>query len=426
MMLASSLLGPAIAGAVVLGLGGCAGGQASPAIAPPSASDFNRDAVQRGFALAKVGDCQTCHTAEGGDPYAGGRAIGTPFGAVYATNITPDPATGIGRWSSTAFLRAMRQGVRRDGAHLYPAFPYDHFNHAADADIADLYAYLMTRRAVSASTPPNKLIPPVGFRPIIGLWKALFFRPRPFVPNPAHDAAWNRGAYLVDSLGHCGGCHTPHNWLGAEREKRALDGGWAEGWYAPPLNAASPAATAWTVDRLRAYLRTGLDANHAAAAGPMGPVVHELARASDDDVRAIAVYLADQMRASLAASGARSPPPDRPAQAAREYPAGASLFAGACAICHEAGGGMMLQGRPALQLGTPLHEDDPRDTVQIVLQGLRPPVGAAGPFMPPFRDSFTDAQVADLVAYLRSRYSDRPAWRNLPGAVSKARREGAG
>ncbi len=107
---------------------------------------------------------------------------------------------------STAFLRAMRQRVRRDGAHLYPAFPYDHFNHAADADIADLYAYLMTRRAVSASTPPNKLIPPVGFRPIIGLWKALFFRPRPFVPNPAHDAAWNRDAYLVDSLGHCGGC----------------------------------------------------------------------------------------------------------------------------------------------------------------------------------------------------------------------------
>ena len=165
---------------IAAALSACAGGPSLRPISPPPPSAFERPSVVRGALLAKAGDCMTCHTAEDGDPYAGGRPIHTPFGAVYATNITPDPETGIGRWSQAAFLRAMRQGVRRDGAHLYPAFPYDHFTRASDADVTDLYAFLMTRRPVQARAPPNRLVPPVGFRPLIGFWKLLFFRPGRF------------------------------------------------------------------------------------------------------------------------------------------------------------------------------------------------------------------------------------------------------
>jgi nicotinate dehydrogenase subunit B len=399
-------------------LAGCAGGPDLGPIDPPSRSAFQQADIERGAALASVGDCITCHTTDTGAPYAGGRPVKTPFGDVFATNITPAVKTGIGGYSSDAFVRAMRHGVRRDGAHLYPAFPYDHFSASSDQDLSAIYAFLMTRRPVEQATPANKLIPPVGFRPVIAIWKALFFRPRAFEPTAGQSAEWNRGAYLVDSLGHCGGCHTPHNWLGAEKRAQALNGGWAEGWYAPPLNRATPAAVPWTVERLHAYLKTGLDPAHAAAAGPMGVVTRELAKASDADVHAMAVYLADQMRPAAN----RSPPQERVLAAAAAHPAGAQINAGACAACHAAGSPMMLNGRPPLQLGTPLHEDDPRDTLAIVLKGLRPPVGPAGPMMPAF-DGLTDAQLAELAGYLRMRFSDRPAWRNLTAAAARARKE---
>jgi len=394
---------------------------AAPTLPPPGrAQSFAPDQIAQGAALVKLGDCQTCHTAEDGAPFAGGRPIGTPFGQVFTTNVTPDPGTGIGGYSREAFRRAMRQGLRRDGAELYPAFPYDHFSYAADGDFDALYAFLMTRQPVVRANTPNRLVPPVGFRPIVAIWKALYFRPRPFTPTAGKSDQWNRGAYLVQSFGHCGACHTPHNALGAEQKGRDLDGAYAEGWYAPPLDAATPASVPWTADGLFTYLRTGLDANHAAAAGPMGPVAHELARAPEADVRAMAVYLADRL-----ATPARSRGVDRAAAAAAAHPQGAALYAGACATCHDAGAPMMREGRPPLALGTPLHEDDPRDVIQIVLQGLKPPLGAAGPAMPPFANHFTDSQVAEIAAYLRARYSDAPPWRELPRAVAKARREGA-
>jgi len=404
--------------AAVAALAACAA--AIPLATPPAPQSVPGAEVELGAALAKLGDCAVCHTAEGGAPYAGGRPIGTPFGQVFATNITPDRQTGIGGYSRAAFERAMRKGLRRDGAELYPAFPYDHFSYAAGRDIDALYAFLMTRRPVRAVTPANQLTPPLGFRPVVAFWKALYFRPEPFVANPGKGEQWNRGAYLVASFGHCGGCHTPRNSLGAELKAKAFDGGYAEGWYAPPLNASTPAATLWTEDRLFAYLRTGLDANHAAAAGPMSAVAHELARAPEADVRAMAVYLADLMKAPP-----RSVPVDRAAEAAAQHPAGAALYAGACAACHEPGAPMMIEGRPPLRLGTPLHEDDPRDTIAIVLRGLEPPVGAAGPYMPAYGASFTDAQVAEIAAYLRTRFSERPAWSKLPAAVAAARKEAA-
>ena len=402
---------PAVLAAAAMGLAtGRAAGQ--PAAGP--------DAVARGAALSKLGNCAVCHTADGGQAYAGGRPIPTPFGMVFATNVTPDPETGIGKYSQAQFARAMHRGVRRDGAELYPAFPFDHFTGASDADIDALYAFLMSRRPVRAVTPAPQLIPPLGFRPLMAVWKALYFRPTPFQPTPGKSDQWNRGAYLVATFGHCGACHTPHGLLGAEEKAKAFEGGYAEGWYAPPLNARTPAAAPWTEERLFTYLRTGLDSSHAAAAGPMGEVTHELARAPEADVRAMAVYLADLMN-----TPARAQPVDRAVQAAAAHPVGAQLYAGACAACHEAGAPMMREGRPDLALGTPLHEADPRDTVAIVLKGLEPPVGAAGPAMPAFESSFTDAQVAEIAAYLRARFTSQPAWPRLPATVAAARKEAA-
>ncbi len=392
-----------------LGLGCLAAAQTRPALA------FTPGLIAEGAALAHVGDCAGCHTAEAGRSYAGGRPVGTPFGTIYATNITPDLATGIGRWSLADFDRALRQGVRRDGARLYPAMPYDHYASLTADDVEALYAFMMTRAPVEAAAPRNHLVPPLGFRPLLSLWNRLFFRPK---PPPA-----DRGAHLAQALGHCGACHTPRGPLGNEKTDQAFAGGAVDGWSAPALNAASPASSAWTEARLFTYLRTGLDTDHAAAAGPMGPVTHELALAPEADVHAIAAYFAAGMRPA----GAPASPPsaDRAGLAARAHPAGAALFDGACAACHAGGAPMMLSGRPGLTRGSPLWEEDPRDTLQIMLQGLTPPTADAGPFMPPFADALRDADLAELAAYMRQRFTDRPAWSGLEGAVGRARRTGA-
>jgi len=371
-----------------------------------------------------MGDCTTCHTAGPATPFAGGNPLATPFGTLFSTNITPDVKSGIGNWSAEAFRRAMRDGVSRNGKHLYPALPYEHFTHVTDGDLDALYAFFMTRRAVSTVQPANALYPPLGFRPLLAGWKMLFLHKGVWQPTPARSEQWNRGQYLVEGLGHCGGCHTPRNLLGGEKRSQAYDGGLAEGWVAPAISARSPAARAWTADRLYVYLRTGIDMNHAAAAGPMGPVAHNLARAPDADVRAIAVYVASLMASSPGATVLSAPSIDRSTLAAREFPAGAALFAGGCSGCHGPGAPMMQQGRPALSLGSPLHEDDPRDTIQIILQGLQPPVGAPGPYMPALADNFTDVQVGAIAAYVRACYTDKPGWTNLPKAVAKARKEG--
>lgn len=415
---------------MLLGLGaaGCVGLVASwrpglAAVEPPAPAGFDRGSVVRGAAVSRLGDCTVCHTAEGGRPFAGGRPIPTPFGVVYASNITPDPRTGIGRWSFTAFRRAMTQGVSRNGAHLYPAFPYDHFTHVAEADLRDLYAFQMTREPVRASPPPNRMVPPLGFRPLLAGWKLLFFRPGPLAPAPGLSAEESRGRQLAEGLGHCGACHSPRNALGAEERGRAYDGGWSEGWWAPPLNARSPAARAWTADRLYAYLRTGLDPQHAAAAGPMAAVARDLSGAPKADVRAIAAYFAHEI-GSAPAARAEAPVPDRADAAARAEPEGARLYAGACATCHEPGAGMVaFGGRPPLPLGTPLHEPNGRDTIQIVLRGLSAPVGRSGPYMPGFATSLDDRQVAAVVAYLRARHGDGPPWRHLEREVARARKE---
>jgi mono/diheme cytochrome c family protein len=393
-----------------------AGGWAAvwqPSIAPVQAhATFPAEQITRGAELAAVGDCAVCHTASGGQPYAGGRGVPTPFGTVYATNITPDADTGIGQWSLAAFQRAMRDGIDRSGRHLYPVLPYPHFTRASDADIAAMYAFLMTRAPVSQRAPPNDLPFPLDNRALLAGWNLLYLKPGPWQPDPAQDADWNNGAYLVEAIGHCGACHTPHNSLGAEKSSQALAGGQAENWYAPPLQSASPARQPWTEDALANYLRTGFDAHHGAAAGPMTAVTEELASVPQADVRAMAVYIASLMPKSGPGAVAERDAGDPHTQA---------MFAGACGGCHGVDAPMTRDGAPSLALSTLVNAPTPQGAIQVILHGIPWREGKSAPYMPSFAFALTDAQIADLAGYLREKYSDKPAWSDLPAEVAKAR-----
>ena len=392
-----------------------------------AATSFDHAQVVRGAQLAAIGDCAICHAGADGRPYAGGRPLQTPFGAVYASNITPDPETGIGQWTEAAFRRSMHEGVSRSGQFLYPAFPYNHYTHVTDEDVGAIYAFLMTREPVDAKPPPTRLPFPLNIRLVMAGWNLLFLDHGTVPGNTSQDSVWNRGAYLVDGLGHCGACHSPHNMLGAEKVGHAFEGGEADGWIAPGLTAsASPAAIAWSADAIERYLRHGIDDQHAAAAGPMNAVSHDLSQVPESDVRAMAIYIAsitgvpdparDQAVATKVAM-AQVPPP------ALQGSEGAAIFAGACAGCHGAGAPMMLGGQPSLALGSSVTAATPRNAAQTILGGLQPALGERGPWMPGFAGSLTDAQVAAVLGYLRARFTDLPAWNGLEDGVHRIRQD---
>lgn len=398
-------------------------------IEPPPRSAFDRALVEKGARLAAIGNCAVCHTAPGGAEYAGNRAIATPFGTIYSTNITPAPGSGIGRWSQAAFSRAMRRGISRRGRHLYPAFPYDHFARLSDEDIGALYAFVMSRNPVETHQRQNDLPFPLGQRWLLGFWNLLFLDTSPFRPDPRQSAAWNRGAYLVSGLGHCGACHTPRNLLGAEKPGHQLAGGEGESWVGPALNAASPAPVAWDAAHLFAYLRHGRDAEHGAAAGPMQPVVEDLAQADEADVQAIATYLAALQGDIPRAHRGRGAAAAERAAAGQAPPAGpgeelaAALFAGACAACHLGGPAMEPPRGIDLALSSAISSAEPRNAILILLDGISPGGERAGPVMPGFRQAFTDAQLAGLLRYLRAHYGTGPAWSDLEAKIARARRD---
>jgi nicotinate dehydrogenase subunit B len=396
------------------------------AITPPLASAFAPELIARGKLLASMGDCAVCHTVRNGIPNAGGRPLETPFGTVYSTNITPDEQTGIGTWSFEAFARAMRQGIHRDGRHLYPAFPYTSFKNVSDDDLQALYAYLMSQTPVRSRPPETKLAFPFNMRPMMAAWNSLFLKRNTFTQDAMRTAQWNRGAYLVNGLGHCSACHTPRNAFGAEKTGAAfLGGGTADGWEAPALTTLSNAPVPWTEDELFSYLRYGHAPLHGVAAGPMAPVVSELAALPDSDIRAMANYLA-----SLNPAG----PNANPHALAREYEQasavtpvaaglGARLFDGACAACHHTGSGPQLFGaHPSLALNTNLHSAAPDNLIRVILDGIGSPARAELGTMPAYRDSFNDAQVAELVSYLRQQFAGgKPAWTEVEATVTRIR-----
>jgi nicotinate dehydrogenase subunit B len=399
-------------------------------IARPDASVYSAATIARGEQLAALGDCAVCHTSADGALNAGGRPLQTPFGTIYATNITPDVETGIGAWSYPAFERAMRQGIHRDGRHLYPAFPYTHFAKTTDADMQALYAYLMAQPAVRAETPPNALAFPFNQRPLMAGWNALFHNSATFQPDPAKSETWNRGAYLVEGLGHCSACHSPRNALGAEVPGAHLAGGFAEGWEAPALTSLSRAPIPWSEDELYAYLRTGESRFHGVAAGPMAPVVKELGALPDSDIRAMAVYLASFNATSIDRTAQESLAAKLESATGTRASAasgiGARIYQGACAVCHEVGGAPLFGSRPSLALNSNLHSASPDNLIQVILHGISKPAMTDLGYMPAFRDSLTDGQVAELVGYLRQQFApDKPIWRDIHAATSRIRREHA-
>ena len=377
-----------------------------------------------------MGNCNDCHTSRGGKSFAGGVAVPTPFGAIYSSNITPDPDTGIGRWSEAAFRRAMRSGVDREGQHLYPTFPYDHFTNVSDQDDRALYAFLMTRQPVHAPSRANELSFPYDQRFVIAGWKLLFLRHETWQPDSTQSAEWNRGAYLVEGLAHCGSCHTPRNALGAERGGDQFAGGEVENWQAYAINAESPAPVPWTADALAAYLRSGWHPDHGVARGPMAQVVGNLSSVPESEVRAIAIYVADvfgapsadrKRRGEAALARARTPAAAPPAATtATADGTGAAIYAAACATCHEAGRPLPYGG-VNLSLSTGINAPDARNAANTILAGLRPVPGERSAIMPPFASSMSDDQLVALLKYLRSRFSDQPAWTELEKIVADAR-----
>lgn len=397
-------------------------------IAVPAPTSFAPEQVARGAVLASAGYCASCHTAKGGKAFAGGYAMATQFGTIYSTNITPDADTGIGTWSEAAFKRAMHEGVRRDGAHLLPAFPYDHFTKLTDDDVAALYAFLMTQPAVSAPAHRNTIPFPLNIRALQAGWKLLFFHPGRYRPDAAKSAEWNRGAYLAQGLSHCGACHTPRGALGAEKSGKMYAGAAIDNWVAPPLTKANPSPVPWDQVELATYLSTGVSRYHGTAAGPMGQVTRGLAALPAADIQALAAYFADVGDAKTRAGGtaaalAHARSADRIGIGLQYAPA-ARLYTAACASCHYNGPGEPNPLRPDLALNSAVNLDDPTNLIQVILFGISAKDGAPGVVMPAFGRGFTDADVARIAAYLRATRTAKPAWPDLATKVAAIRAQG--
>jgi mono/diheme cytochrome c family protein len=418
-----------IVAAIILGLVGFGIFAWRPAIAEiatPAPGSFPPALVTRGEMLASAGYCSSCHTAKGGKPFAGGYPMATQFGTIYSTNITPDAETGIGRWSEPAFRRAMHDGVARDGAHLFPAFPYDHFSKLTDADVAALYAFFMTRASFRAEPKDNTVPFPLSIRALQAGWKLLYFRSGRFQPTAAQSPEWNRGAYLAEGLSHCGACHTPRGKLGAEIKDRAFAGAPIDNWIAPPLDKTNPSPVPWTKSELVAYLSTGISQYHGTAAGPMAAVARGLSHLPASDVAAIATYFASRNGAAARTDGPaaiqKALASDRSGNGLHYDPT-VRLYAAACASCHYNGKQLNPQ-RPDLALNSAVNLDDPTNLIRVILYGVSARDGAPGIVMPGFASGFTNVDIARLAAYLRATRTTRPAWADLEGKVATIRAQG--
>lgn len=400
---------------------------ALPTIERPAIDVYARATIEQGRLVAAAGACDVCHVGNDGTALAGGRAFETQFGKIVASNISPDPVHGIGSWSYPAFERAMRQGVSRDGHYLYPVHPYTSFTKANEADLQALYAFLMATSPAARPVPASMLKFPFGLRPLMSVWNTLFLRPDTFTEDPAQTPAWNRGAYLVQSLGHCGACHTERNILGAERGGSAvLAGAMVDGWHAPSLTATSTAPIGWSEQALFDYMRTGFSAEHGSAAGPMAQVIDSLAPLPDSDIRAIATYLATGSPESAAEQKSRALAQSEAAasDAAMLDGSGARIFAGACASCHEG------SDLPSLALNSNLHGPRPDNVIHAIVNGVdlsaQHALKGVAPdsvmTMPKFGDSLDADQIASLTRYLRARFAPgKSGWDDLTSTAERIR-----
>jgi mono/diheme cytochrome c family protein len=380
-----------------------------------TAVNANEQAV-RGKYLAQAGDCMACHTARGGTPYAGGRTIQTPFGVIYSPNITPDNATGIGNWSADDFWRAIHNGKSKDGTLLYPAFPYPNYTKITRADADAMFAYFKTLPPVAQQNHRPELRFPYDQRLLLVGWRAFFFRPGEYSQEASQSVEWNRGAYLVQGLGHCSACHTARNMFGATKTRGELGGGLIPmlNWYAPSLTSETEAGLgAWEVQHIADLLKTGVSAR-GVASGPMAEVVQKsLQYLSDSDIRAMGTYLKSLPQTTEKKAGdtdAASRPENQ-----NMLKLGATLYEKHCVECHKASGEGAPPHIPSLAGNRSVVQSLAVNPLRMVLHGGYSPSTEGNPRpygMPPFGASLSDQEVAALVSYMRN------SWGNHGSMVS--------
>ena len=355
--------------------------------------------IERGRYLSILSDCASCHTVTGSNrPFAGGRAIETPFGDIVAPNITPDPETGIGSWSDDEFDAAIRKGLRRNGSRLYPAMPYTAYTKMSRDDVLAIRAYLNTVTPVSNAVVANTLPFPFNIRASLRVWNALYFSQGDYKPDTQKSAEWNRGAFLVDGPGHCGACHTPKTFLGGDRTDQYLRGGFLQGWSAPDITGDSRVGVgAWSAEDLVAYLKTGHN-RVSAATGPMAEVVSlSTEQMANSDLNAIAMYL-------KSLPGKQDLPQALPKED-HAMVAGAAIYRDQCSACHGIDGKGVAKLFPSIANSSMVKSDDPTTSIRIVLRGARS-VGTraepTAPGMPSYGRQLDDAQIAAVLTYMRN------------------------
>jgi mono/diheme cytochrome c family protein len=375
--------------------------------------------VARGEYLLKAADCVACHTVgESGKPFAGGVAFKLPFGTIYSSNITPDPTYGIGAYTDDEFVRAVREGVRRDGKHLYPAFPYTSYTQLSRDDVLAIKAYLWTLPPIAQPNRPNELGFPFNQRFGMLFWKAAFHKSGRFKPDPAKSAQWNSGAYLANALGHCGECHTPRNFGFGLQHSRELAGEELQGWRAYNITAdPQHGIGSWTDDQILAYLASGHAPSHASAGGPMlEAVARSLQFLNPADATALVTYLravpaqegkhpitVDAQPPAVIASNAMLPSPDE----LRSESQGLALFEGACASCHQWNGSGRQTPYASLQGTRSVNDPSAKNVTEVILEGAKMRVGDSDVFMPAFADAYSDAEVAALANYVVAHFGGK-------------------
>jgi len=377
--------------------------------------DFTQ--VEKGRYLATAADCVACHTIQnGGKPFAGGRAIETPFGNITSSNITPDTETGIGSWTDEQFDNAVRNGVRPDGSRLYPAMPYTSYTKMSLDDVVAIRAYLNTVEPVRHAVVANTLPFPFNIRASMRVWDALYFSPGEFRPDPQKPADWNRGAFLVEGPGHCTACHTPKSFLGGDKSGERLRGSYLQGWFAPDItNDERVGLGQWSSDDIVAYLKTGHN-RITAATGPMAEEIeHSTSKLKDEDLAAMAAYLKSMP------GSADSPVPlkaDDPVMVA-----GQAIYRDQCAACHQIDGKGVPRLFPSLAESAGVRSRDATTLIRLVLRGARSVATKqepTAPGMPSFGRQLNDKQIAAVVSYVRNAWG-RPAAAVAPDDVSKMR-----
>jgi mono/diheme cytochrome c family protein len=372
------------------------------------------DLVTRGKYLAQAADCEVCHTATGGQPFAGGRAFPTSLGVLYSPNITADRDTGIGAWSDADFLRAVHQGVRRDGQHLYPAFPYAAYTLLADTDVLAIRAYLFSLPPVHAAPPPDRLGFPFDQRWLMGLWSTFYNPDQRFQPHPDRSGEWNRGAYLAEALGHCGDCHTPRNLAEALDNRRKFAGTITEGWRAFNITTDPTSGVgAWSDADLADYLHAGHVVGRGSAGGPMAEEVDQsLSLLAPSDIQALVVYLRSiPARRSPDLPAARATPAsDAPRLMPASFdPRGKQIFEGACASCHSWSGDGLLTSYATLTGDRAVNDPSAVNVAQIVISGDRRPTPGGEVMMPAFGAAYSDTEIAAVANYVTARFGAAPS-----------------